>query len=152
MWVWTNTMMLNLMARLGDASTTLGGQLHNAVHCLLGAPLAATRNTTKAEAEAVESDYTGYERTTGLTWTGPIVTADGNMELIGPVIDVIGGDDSASGQVYGEFLLDSDSITLLGVNNFATPIPVVGTTVGGTIVPRTGITVGIDKGNSMSAG
>lgn len=152
MWVWTDDLLADAMDMLSSASTTVAGPLHHAVHGLLGAPLAATHGTTLAEVEAVEADYDGYVRVLNLTWSAPHIAAEGNMEVDGPLIEIIGGSDSVSAQIFGEFLLSSDSAKLYGVNNFQAPINLVGTLVGGLVVPRTGVPVAADKGSSVVSG
>jgi hypothetical protein len=152
MWVWTDEMLRRSMIRIMGSDTTTAAPLKNAVWGSVSAPLAPTHGSVIGDVTPSESGYRGYARVTGLTFTGPQITAEGGMEAIGPLISILGGDASASGIVRGEFLLTSDSVTLLGVNMFPAPISVLGTLVGGDDVPRTGITLAADKGSSIVSG
>ncbi len=152
MWVWTDSMLKDAMNALTGHDTTAVTPLKNAVWGSCSAPLAASHSTKLADVLAVESGYNGYARTTGLTWSAPYIAQEGNMEADGPLIPMFGGNDSVSAQVFGEFLLSSDSTKLYGVNMFPAPIQINGTLTGGLDVPRTGITIAADKGNSVVSG
>lgn len=152
MWVWTDYMLQQSMARITGSDTAAAAPLKNAVWGSVSAPLAVTHSSLIGDVTPSESGYRGYARVTGLTWTAPYLAAEQVMDADGPLINIAGGDASASGQVYGEFLLSSDSTKLLGANMFPAPIVITGTLTGGLVVPRTGIPVAADKGSSVVSG
>jgi hypothetical protein len=151
-WVWTDEMLRRSMIRITGSDTTTLAPLANAVWGSVSAAIAPTTRTKLADVTAVESGYNGYARKTALAWNAPFQSADAVESSDSASIHLQGGNDTVSAQVFGEFLLTSDSATLLGVNIFPNPIVLQGQLTGGDVIPRTGIPMNDVKGSSVVSG
>jgi len=85
-------------------------------------PLGPTVDSTLAELEAIEADFPGYARIPLGAWTGPFTAQNGKTLVAdGAIVFEATGDDSTN-TIYGQFLVGSDSLTLIGAEPFNSPI------------------------------
>jgi hypothetical protein len=116
---------LDSSARLmtGDASITASHTLKNAFVGLVNAPFTYDPEGNGSDVLANEANYPGYAKQSISSWSGPFVGQggfslfDGGAHLFQPT-----GSDTAN-TIYGQFLVGSDSVTILGVEFYDGPIP-----------------------------
>lgn len=74
-----------------------------------------------------EATFGGYAASATIGWSGPASDPLGNAYLFSDLAPFIGNSTTTPNTIYGAYLTGNgaDSVNLLGVEPFATPIPIV---------------------------
>jgi hypothetical protein len=139
MWTWTEVLKKSAMTlEKGNASTTLNTTLNGAWLGLLKDNIGLTDGSTTADITGHEATFDGYTKK-AITWTGPFI-GEGDTSLLQGGAQLFQPTGSATvNTVYGQFLLGSDSSTLLAFEMYNSPIPLADANAGFVVVPMTGI-------------
>lgn len=123
MWTPSRTLLNSAMALLGGDTVPAGTTLDGAFLGLLKDPISYNIDSDDSVVTNGEANYEGYARQAISAWTGPN-TGQGGFSLLSDGAHVFAptGDDTVN-TIFGQFLIGSDSTTVLAVEMYDGAIP-----------------------------
>lgn len=124
MWTPSRVLLNGVMSlAAGNASITQSHTLKGAFLGLLREAISYTPDSDDSIVTSKEANYQGYARQAISSWSGPFVGQVGfSLEEGGAKLWQPTGDDTTN-TIFGQFLIGSDSATILGVEIFDSSIP-----------------------------